>query len=438
MLLYNYLSVFPQNIRHFSHTEMSTSLNIQLAKDKHLMIDITCAMQILDVKTEISRKTGLNTDEFDLIFCGKLLSAEASLKDLNLGQGSVLHLYRVGVVGQAKPLLSVRQKDDTDKKRYQYYVYCKKCDGLFPGKLRVRCSDCMQGAILLDKEPCNWDDVLLPGRLSGHCTTCNKTSTAQFYFKCCEHDGEEECVPLKYIRPNRRCVECVTCTVDRDMLFVISSLRYRAGQTCICVECFKSYARVSLDQRSFIEDANIGYSLPCPVGCEDSLMDDVHHFKLLGNKQYERYKDFGAEECLLQSGGILCPNTGCGEGIIVEDDARNVQCRTCHLEFCRHCTREIHSGTCQPDDASARATTTLNVDSERALRARWESASMETIQETTKSCPHCSVKTERSGGCMHMKCSRCSKDWCWLCEKEWTRTCQGDHWFGEIGFAERS
>jgi hypothetical protein len=47
--------------------------------------------------------------------------------------------------------------------------------------------------------------------------------------------------------------------------------------------------------------------------------------------QYERYKDFGAEECLLQSGGILCPNTGCGEGIIVEDDARNVQCRTCRV-----------------------------------------------------------------------------------------------------------
>lgn len=47
--------------------------------------------------------------------------------------------------------------------------------------------------------------------------------------------------------------------------------------------------------------------------------------------QYERYKDFGAEECLLQSGGILCPNTGCGEGIIVEDEARNVQCRTCHV-----------------------------------------------------------------------------------------------------------
>jgi hypothetical protein len=39
----------------------------------------------------------------------------------------------------------------------------------------------------------------------------------------------------------------------------------------------------------------------------------------------------------------------------------------------------------------------MNVDSERALRARWEAASMETIQETTKPCPHCAVKTERNG-----------------------------------------
>lgn len=39
----------------------------------------------------------------------------------------------------------------------------------------------------------------------------------------------------------------------------------------------------------------------------------------------------------------------------------------------------------------------LNVDSERALRARWDAASVETIQETTKPCPHCAVKTEKSG-----------------------------------------
>lgn len=198
----------------------------------------------------------------------------------------------------------------------------------------------------------------------------------------------------------------------------------------MCVDCFKSYAQVSLDQRTFVEDPNVGYSLPCPADCEESLIHDTHHFRLLGNDQYERYKDFGAEECLLQSGGILCPNTGCGEGFIVEDEARTVKCTNCHMEFCRQCRQEVHIGSCQLGASTSQANTTLNIDSERALRARWDAASMETIQETTKPCPQCAVKTEKSGGCMHMKCSRCRHNWCWLCEKEWTRTCQGEHWFG--------
>ncbi len=33
------------------------------------------------------------------------------------------------------------------------------------------------------------------------------------------------------------------------------------------------------------------------------------------------------------------------------------------------------------------------------------------------------------GGCSHMKCTRCSLDWCWICLVEWNRDCQADHWF---------
>ena len=30
-------------------------------------------------------------------------------------------------------------------------------------------------------------------------------------------------------------------------------------------------------------------------------------------------------------------------------------------------------------------------------------------------CPKCGYGTERSGGCDHMKCSQCKKEWCWVC-----------------------
>ena len=60
--------------------------------------------------------------------------------------------------------------------------------------------------------------------------------------------------------------------------------------------------------------------------------------------QYEQYKDFGAEESLLSTGGIICPSSGCGEGMVLEDNpGRNVRCANCQVirggfrKFCHRC-----------------------------------------------------------------------------------------------------
>ena len=40
---------------------------------------------------------------------------------------------------------------------------------------------------------------------------------------------------------------------------------------------------------------------------------------------------FGAEEFVLQMGGVLCPGRGCGAGIIPENDFIRIQCPTCQV-----------------------------------------------------------------------------------------------------------
>jgi hypothetical protein len=37
---------------------------------------------------------------------------------------------------------------------------------------------------------------------------------------------------------------------------------------------------------------------------------------------------------------------------------------------------------------------------------------------TSKPCPGCRTPTERSGGCMHMVCTKpgCGLHWCWVCQ----------------------
>ncbi|EOB04000.1 E3 ubiquitin-protein ligase parkin [Anas platyrhynchos] len=47
------------------------------------------------------------------------------------------------------------------------------------------------------------------------------------------------------------------------------------------------------------------------AGCPDSLIKELHHFRILGEEQYNRYQRYGAEECVLQMGGLtysICVN----------------------------------------------------------------------------------------------------------------------------------
>uniref|UniRef100_A0A673YLQ1 Uncharacterized protein n=1 Tax=Salmo trutta TaxID=8032 RepID=A0A673YLQ1_SALTR len=66
------------------------------------------------------------------------------------------------------------------------------------------------------------------------------------------------------------------------------------------------------------------------AGCPDSLIMELHHFR----KRYQRY---AVEECLLQMGGVLCPDgrTLCGAGLLPEDDRRMIQCLLSNGLGCR-------------------------------------------------------------------------------------------------------
>lgn len=48
-----------------------------------------------------------------------------------------------------------------------------------------------------------------------------------------------------------------------------------------CLECFCDYAVSRLRERRFIFDKSFGYTLPCPAGCTDSLIQQPYHFKAL-------------------------------------------------------------------------------------------------------------------------------------------------------------
>lgn len=214
---------------------------------------------------------------------------------------------------------------EKQRTKAHFYIHCSQCNELCPGKLRVRCSICKGGAFTVHQDPECWADVLKPRRIRGCCEShelaCVDTDQgdlpfAEFYFKCAKHSsgGESDfAAPLNLIKINIKNVPCLACT---DVLETVLVFPCASGHVT-CLDCFRQYCSSRLMDRQFISHPDIGYTLPCPAGCDESFIEEIHHFKLLTREQYDRYQRFATEEFVLQSGGVLCPQPGCGMGLLV-------------------------------------------------------------------------------------------------------------------------
>nr|XP_008527884.1 PREDICTED: E3 ubiquitin-protein ligase parkin-like [Equus przewalskii] len=115
------------------------------------------------------------------------------------------------------------------------------------------------------KGPSCWEDVLIPNRMSGECQSPNCPGTrAEFFFKCGAHPtaDKETSVALNLITTNSRDITCITCTDIRSPVLVFQC-NYRH---VMCLDCFHLYCVTRLNDRQFVHDPELGYSLPC-VGC---------------------------------------------------------------------------------------------------------------------------------------------------------------------------
>ena len=453
-------------------------INIRYGKQNQTL-SLTPDMRVEDVKKQLVTKIGVELwSDIVIIFSGKELPNDLRLSDCDFGQNSIIHainalniktktkLMQFSGTDINEKLTNLDINDTSEETRHQleearlnfpktssderqityyYFVFCNSCKKLMNGKLRVICNKCKNGTIVLDRDPKEWDDVLIPDRISGICQSedCNG-NRALFYFKCVSksHKSTDDfesnrAVVLHLIRHNSIDVPCLVCTEVKDTVLVFPCV----SKHVICLDCFKDYCISRLSERRFIIDDQMGYSLDCPVGCPQSLIRETHHFKLMSETDYEKYQRFGAEECVLNAGGVLCPQPGCGAGILLDDSdpdiCSRITCGSCGFVFCRKCLQGFHIGDCLSEDSEfnviPNTSAFLTVDQTNADQSKWDDMLTRTaIKLSTKPCPKCRTPTERNGGCMHIVCTRsqCGFNWCWICQTEWNRDCMGNHWFG--------
>lgn len=441
-------------------------------------VELQEQVSVAELKQVVGNQHGVRPEDLRVLFAGRELRSTATLQGSDLPEQSTVHVV-LPPAGSSSQLLLLQERlarggeqdsltrldlsssqlpstssglavilEGSDggaeeapaasvrgvRRCSSFFVFCKTCSSIQPGKLRVRCRSCRQTTLTLSRGPSCWDDVLLQSRIHGVCQSdgCHGNE-AEFFMKCASHPTSDDdlSVALNLIMFNSRDVPCIACCDIMDVVLVFQC----SERHVICLDCFRQYCLTRLNERQFVHHPVIGYSLPCAVGCDDSLIRELHHFRVLGNDQYGRYLQYGAEECLRVIGGLLCPSPGCGAGLVPPEDSRRVECDRqlgCGFVFCKDCRESFHQGACHAEEAppTGAASQSFVVDEEASLRGRWDRASLLLLQESTKRCPQCSVPVEKNGGCMHMQCPLCRAEWCWICGIAWNRECMGAHWFG--------
>lgn len=160
----------------------------------------------------------------------------------------------------------------------------------------------------------------------------------------------------------------------------------------VCRECMGSYIRrlVADGRVSRIECHQCGASAS---SSEVLQLTDAATFR-----KYERFQQMQQDHTVRE-----CPscNTLCKPSMDEEDGpVAEMRCPECATEFCYYHSN-AHTGTACSEY--------------RKRVAREERMTEQGALRDTKACPVCGVRTEKTGGCNHMTCQRCSCDWCWVC-----------------------
>ncbi|KPP74796.1 hypothetical protein Z043_106022, partial [Scleropages formosus] len=278
---------------------------VKFNSSQGIPVELAEGATVADLKEAVGRHQGTQTETLRVIFAGRELHNNCTLQACDLLEQTTVHVVlpssrpaleseaflqnRLGdgvnsltrldlsesrlptastglpVVLETEEHFQVVAPQVTESKpRSSFYVFCKSiCRSIQPGKLRVRCQTCQQGTLTLSRGPSCWDDVLLPDRIHGVCQSqdCNGT-VAEFYLKCAVHptsDGDVS-VALNLITPNSRGVPCVACTEILSPVLVYQC----PDRHVICLECFHLYCVIRLNERQFVHNPEVGYSLPCP------------------------------------------------------------------------------------------------------------------------------------------------------------------------------
>ena len=237
--------------------------------------------------------------------------------------------------------------------------------------------------------------------------------------------------------------ECEICTET------IAELTTVPCSHSFCKECWRAYLELKISEGRVAQ-------LLCPgADCNQRVPADIVS-SLVPKEVDAKYLKFGIDTFVEVSAGLKwCPHPGCSRAVQLPDSAptvieeetdgatgvaptdeeqvgvaeeaipraakeaipRAVDCGLGHF-FCWACGAEPHDPcSCElwrqwKEEVTEKEGEATNT-SKQATSDAW-------VAKHSKPCPNCLVPIQRSDGCNHMTCSKCSHDFCWVCLGKWS------------------
>lgn len=204
--------------------------------------------------------------------------------------------------------------------------------------------------------------------------------------------------------PSLHQAECLICMEEGNLYARV-----------VCPE-HKEYCQPCLQTHTSLEIKSARIPVACPhAGCSTvfddrvveavfGLPEDTQHSKDF--RQYLKFKQMkgnkDAREC--SKCGEICtpPPPGYSTSAGRSDD-KPLQCKCGHVFCWEH--GDVHPGKTCTEYRSTRSAESVAAEKE----------TMDAIAKSTKPCPNCDALISHAGGCNHVVCSSCNKDFCWAC-----------------------
>lgn len=184
------------------------------------------------------------------------------------------------------------------------------------------------------------------------------------------------------------------------------SAMMRSCEKCAAVTC-RTCFKFWLETKIFSSQGSVG--LRC-ISCTEDVCDS-EVLDLCGERTHKKLLYFRSRaELRSDHSALWCPQDGCWRLLRsnVQIDSSTpksmpelICCPDCRVEICAGCGAPEHG-----DEQCKIPKTEVRKETRAKLWTRLH----------TKNCPECSTPIQRTGGCKHMRCAVCSKNFCWVCK----------------------